>query len=185
MIRNTTLLQQWLTLNLKQKRPSRFDRKYYFPDPDLKQRVAYCKFWQSKLVDNKEIEFPDKLCWAIAEITDDFSFAYMQEAFVAALLAIARRSESGAAAEKPRPRDRPANNTNLVQMEMEDGWMGVHTLVHALSDDTSLDKLPLWVEIKKQIEILREGMDDEEGQARLGSKKRSPASLRAECTFKI
>ncbi|KAJ2971269.1 hypothetical protein NUW58_g9464 [Xylaria curta] len=77
------------------KRPSRFDRKYFFPDPDLEQRVAYCKFWQKKLSDNKDIEFPDELCDAIAEITDKFSFAYMQEAFVAALLAIARRSEGG------------------------------------------------------------------------------------------
>ena len=49
----------------------------------------YSQFWQRKLRDNKEIEFPDKLCVAIADITHDFSFAYMQEAFVAALLALA------------------------------------------------------------------------------------------------
>ncbi|KAL9095847.1 MAG: hypothetical protein Q9165_001844 [Trypethelium subeluteriae] len=71
------------------KRPSRFDRKIYFPEPNMDQRIQYCHYWQGKLADNPEIEFPDKLCTAIAKITDKFSFAYMQEAFVAALLAIA------------------------------------------------------------------------------------------------
>ncbi|KAI9708834.1 MAG: hypothetical protein M1820_003790 [Bogoriella megaspora] len=71
------------------KRPSRFDRKIYFPDPDEGQRIQYCYYWQGKLSDNDEIDFPDELCTAIAKITDKFSFAYMQEAFVAALLAIA------------------------------------------------------------------------------------------------
>lgn len=51
--------------------------------------MQYCHYWQGKLADNKEIEFPDKICDAIAKITDDFSFAYIQEAFIAALLAIA------------------------------------------------------------------------------------------------
>lgn len=51
--------------------------------------MQYCHFWQSKLSDNKDIDFPDELCNAIARITDKFSFAYIQEAFVAALLAIA------------------------------------------------------------------------------------------------
>lgn len=77
------------------KRPSRFDRKYFFPDPDEKQRVAYAKFWQAKLADNQDIEFPDAICDGLAEITKGFSFAYMQEAFIAALLALAGR-EPGA-----------------------------------------------------------------------------------------
>ena len=76
------------------KRPSRFDRKYLFPDPDREQRVMYAQFWQGKLKSNKEIPFPDELCGKIADITDGFSFAYMQEAFVATLLAIARGSQS-------------------------------------------------------------------------------------------
>ncbi|GAB7355805.1 hypothetical protein MBLNU459_g6481t1 [Dothideomycetes sp. NU459] len=73
------------------KRPSRFDRKFYFPDPNEEQRAAYARFWQGKLKDNKELEFPDEMCNAIAKITDGFSFAYMQEAFVAALLALAAK----------------------------------------------------------------------------------------------
>lgn len=37
------------------------------------------------------MHFPDQLCHSIAVITEGFSFAYMQEAFVASLLAIIRR----------------------------------------------------------------------------------------------
>jgi ATP-dependent 26S proteasome regulatory subunit len=129
-----------LAADRQQKRPSRFDRKYFFSDPDLDQRVAYCQYWQKKLKDNKDVEFPDKICKAVADITDGFSFAYIQEAFVAALLAIARRSDPEVA-----PGDRV----------VEDDWV-------ALSDDEDddLDKVALWVELKKQIGILREGMDE-------------------------
>ncbi|KXX76202.1 putative ATPase YjoB [Madurella mycetomatis] len=117
------------------KRPSRFDRKYYFPDPDFKQRVAYCHFWQHKLADNKDIAFPDKLCKAIAGITDGFSFAYIQEAFIAALLVIARDAKE--------PDDESGD---------EEGWV-------AVVDDDDLEQLILWVEIKRQVAILREGME--------------------------
>ncbi|GJD04241.1 ATPase [Colletotrichum higginsianum IMI 349063] len=133
------------------KRPSRFDRKYLFPDPNLEQRVAYCHFWQKKLRSNKDIEFPDKLCDAVAGITDKFSFAYIQEAFVAALLAIARQSD-GSSGGKKRESARPA-----LTEQLDDDWLGV---VDA-SGDEDLKKLVLWVEIKKQIEILREGMEQE------------------------
>ncbi|OTA58328.1 P-loop containing nucleoside triphosphate hydrolase protein [Hypoxylon sp. EC38] len=124
------------------KRPSRFDRKYLFPDPNLEQRIAYCKFWQSKLAGNEEVDFPDKLCTAIADITDEFSFAYMQEAFVAALLAIARKEKGiDFSYEKP------------IMQEMSDGWVGVLD-----GDHDDLDDFILWVEIKKQVAILRESM---------------------------
>ncbi|KAI1323991.1 P-loop containing nucleoside triphosphate hydrolase protein [Xylariaceae sp. FL0255] len=136
------------------KRPSRFDRKYFFPDPDLEQRIAYCKFWQGKLTDNKDVEFPDKLCKAIAEITDKFSFAYIQEAFVAALLAIARRSGDG-----------KRLSAESLTRDVGDGWLDVRS-VNGGGDDDDLDDLVLWVEIKKQIETLREGIDDEEKNTR-------------------
>ena len=51
--------------------------------------MQYCDYWRGKLADNEEIEFPGQLSKAIAGITDDFSFAFMQEAFVATLLVIA------------------------------------------------------------------------------------------------
>jgi len=117
------------------KRPSRFDRKYLFPNPNEPQRVAYAQYWQKKLESNKDVDFPDSLCKAIAGITDGFSFAYIQEAMVASLLAIAARSGS--------------------DHEKEDGSSG----------DDDLDKLVLWREIKKQVKILRDEMGDEEDEA--------------------
>lgn len=77
------------------KRPSRFDRKYLFPDPNEAQRTQYAQYWQGKLKDNNDVVFPDRLCAAVARITKGFSFAYMQEAFVATLLAIAVRDKDG------------------------------------------------------------------------------------------
>ncbi|KAK7908777.1 ATPase [Apiospora marii] len=134
------------------KRPSRFDRKYHFPDPDRAQRVAYCRFWQGKLAGNAEIEFPDALCGAIADITDEFSFAYIQEAFVAALLAIAQRAKKE---EKKGVRLFGGGDGQLMIREIEDDWVSV---VDGGGDE--LEDLVLWVEIKKQIKILREGMED-------------------------
>ncbi|KAI9151340.1 ATPase [Paramyrothecium foliicola] len=128
------------------KRPSRFDRKYLYPDPDLEQRVLYAQFWQKKLADNKEIEFPDELCRAIAGITDKFSFAYIQEAFVASLLAIARRDED-------------EDLTNRVSTpELADEWVDVVSKPEVKKD---LDKLMLWVEMKRQVALLREGLEDD------------------------
>ncbi|KAI0132989.1 P-loop containing nucleoside triphosphate hydrolase protein [Xylariales sp. AK1849] len=76
------------------KRPSRFDRKYLFPLPSLEERVLYCEYWHGKLKDKSRIDFPKSLCRPIASIMDEFSFAYMQEAFVATLLVLARGAES-------------------------------------------------------------------------------------------
>jgi len=135
------------------KRPSRFDRKYYFPDPIRAERVTYCRFWQKKLASNEEIDFPDRLCDAVADITDGFSFAYIQEAFVAALLALARQ-EKGAA-------QGAAQGAAGWMEEMGDGWVGV--LGSNKSD--GLEKNALWIEMKKQIKILREGMEEEKGNA--------------------
>lgn len=100
--------------------------------------MAYCHFWQRKLSDNNDVEFPDKLCDAVADITNDFSFAYIQEAFVAALLAIARDGDRGSDSDTD---------------ENEDGW------VLTTSRNDELSGLPLWVEIQKQVKILREGME--------------------------
>ncbi|KAJ7368475.1 P-loop containing nucleoside triphosphate hydrolase protein [Mycena albidolilacea] len=70
-------------------RPSRFDRKYKFDDPTREERVLYVKYWQDKLESNKEIEFPDALVDEVADLTDQFSFAYLKEAFVSSLVTLA------------------------------------------------------------------------------------------------
>ncbi|CBX94673.1 hypothetical protein IAQ61_009357 [Plenodomus lingam] len=143
------------------KRPSRFDRKYYFPNPDLAQRVQYAHFWQTKLQSNKDLVFPDALCDAIAQITHDFSFAYMQEAFVAALLAIAARggkSASQAALEAKRwagPCD-PMTHINDDEPLLGRG----HGHGYPPNGQADLEKLELWIEIQKQVKILREEMDE-------------------------
>ena len=59
------------------------------------ERVLYCEYWRKKLEKKQAIDFPEELCPAIADITGDFSFAYLQEAFVATLLDIARSDDSG------------------------------------------------------------------------------------------
>lgn len=131
------------------KRPSRFDRKYLFPLPskvsrqtglegaiadDVQdERILYCDFWKNKLKGKKSIEFPEKLCPAIADITDGFSFAYLQEAFVATLLSLARTGEDSESSESD-----------------DDGG----------GDDLPLDRYELWRVIKRQIKILREQMDN-------------------------
>ncbi|KAI0751550.1 P-loop containing nucleoside triphosphate hydrolase protein [Daedaleopsis nitida] len=61
-------------------RPSRFDRKYKFDDPDEEERTLYIQYWQNKFKSNERISFPDSLVKDIATSTDGFSFAYLKEA---------------------------------------------------------------------------------------------------------
>ncbi|KAI9728632.1 MAG: hypothetical protein M1828_002738 [Chrysothrix sp. TS-e1954] len=81
------------------KRPSRFDRKFYFPKPDQAERAKYAEYWRTKLRSGEngdgdaQLDFPKSMCDGIARLTDGFSFAYMQEAFVATLLAIAAEND--------------------------------------------------------------------------------------------
>lgn len=72
------------------KRPSRFDRKYHFKLPDESEREAYANYWRKKLVQNKTVEFHEEVSLYIAKLTEGFSFAYLKELFVMALLTIAR-----------------------------------------------------------------------------------------------
>lgn len=111
-------------------RPSRFDRKYLFPLPSEAERVMYCDYWRCEKLKNESwIKFPKKLSPAIAGITQDFSFAYLKEAFVATLSAIAQnRSENG------------------IKGGGDD-------------DGGDLDDYELWREMKKQVRALRNDMD--------------------------
>lgn len=112
-------------------RPSRFDRKYLFPLPSEAERIMYCQYWREKLKSKPTLQFPKKLSAAIASITQDFSFAYLKEAFVATLLAIAgNRSESG------------------IRGGGDDEGEG-----------GDLDDYELWREMKRQVRLLRDDMD--------------------------
>ncbi len=110
--------------------------------------MQYCHYWQKKLRDNKEIEFPDEICQAAAKITDGFSFAYIQEAFVTALLSIAREKEVTVEAEE---RD--------VVGELQGDW----DLIDVADKDKDLDDYILWRKLKYQIELLRKELGNEEG----------------------
>ncbi|KAI4114725.1 MAG: hypothetical protein LQ341_007765, partial [Variospora aurantia] len=142
-------------------RPSRFDRKYLFPEPGMAEREAYCAFWRRKLLssggdndddDNKggEVEFPEVLCKAIAGITAGFSFAYIQEAFVASLLAIAEEEHDTKEAEAVDP-----------TIEWEGSWRSQRLI---RDEDQDLDRFPLWRQMKKQVKILREELGDDGGK---------------------
>ena len=73
------------------KRPSRFDRKYHFKLPGPNERILYAEYWRKKLMSrNQELEFPEEVCGIISELTEGFSFAYLEELFVMALLSLVR-----------------------------------------------------------------------------------------------
>lgn len=144
------------------KRPSRFDRKYLFPNPNLEERVAYCAFWRKKLGDNDDIEFPEKMQWAIAGITQYFSFAYIQEAFVAALLTIANGESSDQIKDKIRLTTCGCHMISCSTCVTAGQWRtsaqnGCRTLEDGDNDD--LEQYVLWREIQKAVKSLREELE--------------------------
>lgn len=147
------------------KRPSRFDRKFCFPNPNLDQRVKYCHIWQAKLkkAGDADVEFPDHLCIAIARITGGFSFAYIQEAFIAALLIIAGSKEDGPIADGTRD-SMPLDRWELVE-EQDTRSAGTGSCSSGDDDGLDLDKYLLWRVIKEQIAILRKEMNEKAGSA--------------------
>ena len=140
------------------KRPSRFDRKYLFPDPNMEERVEYCEFWRRKLDGNDDVEFPQILTGAIACITKGFSFAYIQEAFVAALLAIANGDTSGGELTKEEKflwweYECRRSNAEKSESGMVVGSKEEH--------EKELEKFVLWRVIKKVVKTLREELEAE------------------------
>lgn len=112
------------------KRPSRFDRKYHFDLPAAPERARYCEYWRSRLAHNKTIEFPPSLCSAIAGITDGFSFAYLQEAFISTLLAVVDQQRS--------------NAINQIAKDTQD-----------INGAKTPESASLWKVMSKQVEMLR------------------------------
>ncbi|KAL9056279.1 MAG: hypothetical protein Q9206_002819 [Seirophora lacunosa] len=77
------------------KRPSRFDRKYHFALPGISERTRYCDYWRSKLAKTTSLELHPNLSAEIAKITEGFSFAYLQEVLVTALLELIQTQRMG------------------------------------------------------------------------------------------
>lgn len=115
------------------KRPSRFDRKYIFPIPNEHERTLYCEFWRRKLKGKPSVEFPHKLCPAMAHITNGFSFAFLQECFVATLLTLARGEDDNCVSQ-------------IAQLRLHDGRNG-------------LDQYVLWRAFKQQADALRKQIE--------------------------
>jgi ATPase family protein associated with various cellular activities (AAA) len=65
-------------------RPSRFDRKYHFTLPGLPERMEYVQHWNRAL--QPEMRLTDSESMAIAECVDGFSFAFLKELFLSAMM---------------------------------------------------------------------------------------------------
>lgn len=65
-------------------RPSRFDRKYHFDLPADAERESYIRAWTVTL--ENELQLDDAAIAEIVGATDGFSFAYLKELFLSALM---------------------------------------------------------------------------------------------------
>lgn len=72
-------------------RPSRFDRKYHFPLPTPALRARYVEIWRGKLRGRATISAAT--AEGIVAGSEGFSFAYLQELFISALLRFAEGSD--------------------------------------------------------------------------------------------
>ena len=92
------------------------------------------------------LALPTNFSAAIAKITDGFSFAYLQETFVSALLSLARSGSS------------PANTS--TQNGPDSSIAAPSTPPPKVSSSDSLEANPVWQAIKSQVETLRREMKD-------------------------
>ena len=119
------------------KRPSRFDRKYHFALPSREERERYCNTWKAKLSQKSSMELPPEISAAVAGITNGFSFAYMQEAFVSALLSIVQSTS----------KTNPGSSTEVIDSK-------------ASVSDQTLENSVFWKTIQKQVQVLRDELKD-------------------------
>jgi hypothetical protein len=73
-------------------RPSRFDRKYPFDLPGIAERRRYIQQWNASL--KPAIRLSESGCDVVAELTEDFSFAYIKELFLSSMMRWIARPES-------------------------------------------------------------------------------------------
>ena len=65
-------------------RPSRFDRKYHFDLPALTERTRYLTDWNDRV--EPDLHLDETAIAAVAEATDGFSFAYLKELCLSAMM---------------------------------------------------------------------------------------------------
>ena len=88
--------------------------------------------YRTKLSKNSSIKLPAQISSAIATITEGFSFAYLQEAFVAALLSIVQTQRA-----------------NLVKPDAS-----------IISPPDNLESNEVWQAVSKQVRTLRKEIKD-------------------------
>jgi DNA polymerase III delta prime subunit len=65
-------------------RPSRFDRKYPFDLPGMSERRSYVALWNASL--KPALRLSETGCETVAELAEDFSFAYLKELFLSSMM---------------------------------------------------------------------------------------------------
>jgi hypothetical protein len=74
-------------------RPSRFDRKYHFGLPAEAERARYVAGWRERL--DPAMRITDEQSASLVKDTDGFSFAYLKELFLSAMIRWMKTRESG------------------------------------------------------------------------------------------
>ena len=150
------------------KRPGRFDRKYHFALPAHPERTEYCNVWRSKLVTNKNIDFPENLSSAIADLTEGFSFAYLKEMFVTALLVIVAAQ-----------RNPPSSNNNNHDLERGSGLPDSDEPNGVATARSAFENVLLWRVIRKQVQTLRAEVEGARKSAEEASRNSNSAPTSA------
>lgn len=109
---------------------------------------------RSKLASNKTIDFPPELSKAIADITEDFSFAYLKEVFITSLLVIVAVQRG----------------TNKDFSEVPEGANGEPSSKGALKLESNL----LYRVLLKQTQTLRHEMEGSRKSAEEAGKHKTP-----------
>ena len=92
------------------KRPSRFDRKYRFDLPSERERILYLEHWRKRLESNDKVDFDPMICDIVVQMTEGFSFAYIKELVMQALLTMAR-------ADREKDNESPGGPSNLKMVD--------------------------------------------------------------------
>ena len=74
-------------------RPSRFDRKYVFPLPSEELRAEYLALWHRQV--QEDLKLSDEGILALAAATEGFSFAYLKELWLSAIMDWMRKGHEG------------------------------------------------------------------------------------------
>lgn len=187
------------------KRPSRFDRKYHFKLPNEKEREDYCRFWKKKLDNSTLVDFQEDICPIIAKLSEGFSFAYLKELFIIALLTIARGAQDDPGEEEeetPKQEEEKISSdteTVMVEHESKEGAKTTVTIpemnkverkrkvVPEVETPEHLKENVLLRVVKKQLNVLLDEMDNttedewpsSKTQASNSAKESSSSSTRA------